>query len=571
MTKKLRKLSIRRRMFLFFGVLCLFPLLLLICFSRWSGWYQAAKGEQQFTHMYLEQGRNQLNAYLEEYEQKAVYLTENPDLQADIYLYYQDSSCRADTASRIKDILYHACREEAFFDYGAILSEDGSVFLEGQNGKTEAAYYEKLLESGRPDTEEAPVFITGDFGEVYLSGLLRTGLAPEQITCYLFLKCNMDAFEELVSLLKRTQEQTFCLTEAKGKILFGEKLGENREKADTIALKNGWALSVSESLPAVKQSLGIQELTAAILLLFSAACMYLLGKSLTTPLGQIMKKMQRAGLGAEEPIHRPGQKTGKVSGDEHHMLEQKLTEMIRKQRELQDKMYRSRIGEEKMQMHIKELELNAMQQQINPHFLLNVLETIYWMAEEKGYEQTGEMIAVLGDYFKLCVSTAGEFVTIREEIENAKSYLQILALLYEKKFEIQWETDTNILDGRTIKLILQPVIENAFEHGIRSMKQGGHIRITGRRIDNKVEFQIEDNGRGMTKERLKEVTDYMRDSNYDSARSVGTKNVNLRIRLYYGDAYGLFYESKEGEGTRAVIRIPWETGDCAEGQAVIRN
>ncbi|MCQ4741240.1 ATP-binding protein, partial [Blautia hominis] len=110
-----------------------------------------------------------------------------------------------------------------------------------------------------------------------------------------------------------------------------------------------------------------------------------------------------------------------------------------------------------------------------------------------------------------------------------KSYLQILAILYEKNFEVQWVTDPDILDARTIKLILQPVIENAFEHGIRSMKQGGRIRITGCRTEHGVEFWVEDNGRGMTEERLKEVTDYMKDSNYDPARSVGTKNVNLRI------------------------------------------
>ena len=120
-------------------------------------------------------------------------------------------------------------------------------------------------------------------------------------------------------------------------------------------------------------------------------------------------------------------------------------------------------------------------------------------------------------------------------------------------------------------MILQPVIENAFEHGIRSMKQGGRIRITGRRTEHGVEFWVEDNGRGMTEERLKEVTDYMKDSNYDPARSVGTKNVNLRIRLYYGEAYGLSYESKEGMGTRAVIRIPWETRARTQGENVIRS
>ena len=103
------------------------------------------------------------------------------------------------------------------------------------------------------------------------------------------------------------------------------------------------------------------------------------------------------------------------------------------------------------------------------------------------------------------------------------------------------------------------------------MKQGGRIRITGRRTEHGVEFGVEDNGRGMTEERLKEVTDYMKDSNYDPARSVGTKNVNLRIRLYYGEAYGLSYESKEGMGTRAVIRIPWETGAGTQGENVIRS
>ena len=613
MTEILRKLSIKRRMVLFFCLLCLFPILLLLCFSGWSGRYQAENGEQRFTNMYLEQGQNQLNAYLEEYEQKVRYLTENPDLLADVYLYHENCGYRGETtASRIESILYHACREEAFFDYGIILSEDGSVFLKGQDMEAEASYFQKLMESeGEKITANKPVFLTGEDGNVYLAGLLRPGLEPKQITCYLILRCNMDAFGEIVTLLKRTQEQRFSLMGEEGQVLFSDaeaaveaeaaddaeatdeaeaandaeaaddaELSDETktsvdaaapEAVDTIRLRNGWKLTISGDTISSKNPFGIQGLLALILLLFSAACMYLLAKSLTIPLGQIMEKMYRAGLKGDTQEATEEKSTAVPSGDEHHMLEQKLTEMIGKQRELRDKMYMSRIGEEKIQMRIKELELNAMQQQINPHFLLNVLETIYWMAEEKGYEQTEEMIAVLGDYFKLCVSTAGEFVTIREEIENAKSYLQILAILYEKNFEVQWETDPDILDARTIKLILQPVIENAFEHGIRSMKQGGRIRITGRRTEHGVEFWVEDNGRGMTEERLKEVTDYMKDSNYDPARSVGTKNVNLRIRLYYGEAYGLSYESKEGMGTRAVIRIPWETGAGTQGENVIRS
>lgn len=572
MTKKLRSLSIERRMVLFFSVLCLIPVLLLSCFSAWNRQVQSEKGEKRFTRMYLEQGQNQLNAYLAEYEQKVKYLTENPDLLADVYLYHENNRYREEaTASRIENILYHACREEAFFDYGVILSEDGSVFLKGQKEVPKAAAFQKLVESVRKDTGDAPVFLTGEDGAVYLAGLLSPGLEPEQITCHLILKCNMDAFEEIVTLLKRTQDQRFCLTGEEGQILFGEDEGEEWEKADTISLRNGWELSVSKSRISAGSPQGGLKLLAAALLLFSASCMYLLGKSLTLPLGQIRRKMYRAGLGEETGECSNGEERAEFSGDEHHMLEQKLTEMIRKQRELRDKMYVSRIAEEKIQMRIKELELNAMQQQINPHFLLNVLETIYWMAEEKGYEQTEEMIAVLGDYFKLCVSTAGEFVTIREEIENAKSYLRILTILYEKNFDVRWKTDREIMDGRTIKLILQPVIENAFEHGIRSMKQGGHIIITGRRTEQGVEFWVEDNGKGMTKERLKEVTDYMKDSDYDPAKSVGTRNVNLRIRLYYGDAYGLSYASEEGAGTRAVIKIPWETGACVQGQEAIRN
>ena len=190
------------------------------------------------------------------------------------------------------------------------------MFLKGQDMEAEASYFQKLMESeGEKITANKPVFLTGEDGNVYLAGLLRPGLEPKQITCYLILRCNMDAFGEIVALLKRTQEQRFSLMGEEGQVLFSDaeaaveaeaaddaeatdeaeaandaeaaddaELSDETktsvdaaapEAVDTIRLRNGWKLTISGDTISSKNPFGIQGLLALILLLFSAACMYL--------------------------------------------------------------------------------------------------------------------------------------------------------------------------------------------------------------------------------------------------------------------------------------------------------
>lgn len=200
-------------------------------------------------------------------------------------------------------------------------------------------------------------------------------------------------------------------------------------------------------------------------------------------------------------------------------------------------------------------EFDALQSQINPHFLYNTLDSIVWMVESEQYEAATSMVTALANLFRISLNKGKNIITIREEIEHAQNYLYIQKLRYKNRFEVTFDIDPEIYDCCTIKLIVQPLIENAIYHGVEFMDGDGEITIKGYVKENDIYIDVTDNGLGMPEETVKYLlTDDTRI--HKKGSGIGLSNVHQRIQLYFGKRYGLEIESELDEGTTVHIHLP---------------
>jgi two-component system sensor histidine kinase YesM len=226
--------------------------------------------------------------------------------------------------------------------------------------------------------------------------------------------------------------------------------------------------------------------------------------------------------------------------------------MIGKIKELLD----SKIKE---QENLKKAELRALQAQINPHFLYNTLDTIIWMAESKKTDQVVEIVSALSNFFRISLSKGMDWITIGEEVERIRSYLTIQKMRYRDILDFKIEVDENVSENTILKLILQPLVENALYHGIKNKRQGGTISVRARQMGkDEILLEVEDNGIGFTPEKLAQLRAELEDDSGDIKleSGFGIGNVNKRIRLYYGKPYGLTVESEYTTGTCVTLVIP---------------
>lgn len=200
-------------------------------------------------------------------------------------------------------------------------------------------------------------------------------------------------------------------------------------------------------------------------------------------------------------------------------------------------------------------ELNAMQAQINPHFIYNVLDIISCTAKLHKQSEIEQMIHALASYFRISLNRGNNYITVRDEIEHVKKYLLLEKMRFPDLFETRFEIDERILEYRIVKIILQPLIENSIKHGFSKMNKKGLIVVKGYLTeDSKLEFHVSDNGVG---------TDInpLISSNYQNSlphRGYGLKNIHERLVLAYGEGYGIEFYSKRGEGTIVKVRIKTE-------------
>lgn len=234
-------------------------------------------------------------------------------------------------------------------------------------------------------------------------------------------------------------------------------------------------------------------------------------------------------------------------------LSQTFNIMITKIRELMEQII-------KEQDEKRKNELKALQSQINPHFLYNTLDSIVWMAENEENKGVVKMVTALASFFRISISRGEEIISIKDELEHARNYLIIQQVRYEDKFDFDIIADDEVLKYKTQKLTLQPVIENAIYHGIKKMVDKGRIQITAEFVNDKICLIVIDNGLGMPPEIAASILS--KESKGRSVSGIGVKNVNERIKLSFGNEYGLEIKSELDVGTCVKIWLPkqgfWE-------------
>lgn len=202
---------------------------------------------------------------------------------------------------------------------------------------------------------------------------------------------------------------------------------------------------------------------------------------------------------------------------------------------------------------LRKTELRALQAQINPHFLYNTLDSIAWMCEEGRNKDAVEMVNALARLFRISISKGHELIPVEKEVEHAKSYLQIQKFRYKNQFQYSFEVQESCLHYYCNKITLQPIIENAIYHGLNRMIDEGFIEIRIFEDGDDVVFTVEDNGVGMTKEQCESI---LHKEVKGQTGGIGIKNVNDRVKIYFGEQYGMTIESKLDEGTKVSIRMP---------------
>ena len=322
----------------------------------------------------------------------------------------------------------------------------------------------------------------------------------------------------------------------------------NRGKLYSISRSNktGWTvvgcMSVSELLRKSNQAQSIYVLISALLMIVALLFSRFLAKSLTYPLQRLRDSMSRVQEG-----HFDGADVEIDSENEIGSLTKSFNVMTHRIQDLMEQNVKEQEAKRKS-------ELKALQSQINPHFLYNTLDSIIWMAERRKYEEVVLMTASLARLLRQSISNEDEVVPLAREVEYAKGYLTIQKMRYKDKLEFEIDVEPSILNIPLIKLVLQPIIENAIYHGLKYKESKGLLQVKGFMKDGNAVLQVIDNGVGMDEETLSHIYDKHK-VNYRS-NGVGVYNVQQRLVLYYGKDYGIIYHSEKGKGTTASVVIP---------------
>ena len=311
------------------------------------------------------------------------------------------------------------------------------------------------------------------------------------------------------------------------------------------------ALELSKVKQAIEND--INKMLQMILLIFVVVLgitwilIIVISDSISKPLEHLCKLTKQVGKG-DFSIEEP-----KSHGDEVMALEKSFHKMVGKIESLVENV-------KKEQINLRQMELKLLQVQINPHFLYNTLDAISWMAEDGRTDDVVEMVSALSEFFRTGLSKGRDYITLKEEESHIRSYLQIQQFRYTDILNYEIHIPEAIGDFMLLKLTLQPLVENALYHGIKQKRGKGNIKVTADYDQYSIFLKVEDNGIGMTEEELQALRQSVEAGNLKTSdKGFGLANVHERIRLNYGNDYGLVIDSVYQEGTCVTVCLPSST------------
>ena len=289
----------------------------------------------------------------------------------------------------------------------------------------------------------------------------------------------------------------------------------------------------------ITKSYAIRQLAFVIYILI----VILIVKQVTNPLSQLQVEMDKI-----KDLDYLTRKNTYLSGSKEIIqLNSTFNDMMVRIRDLTSKLVDERDAQRKS-------ELKALQNQINPHFLYNTLDSIIFMIEKNENEKAEQMIVALSKFFRISISRGKNIIPLKDEIEHVKNYLLIQKIRFGDQFSYSINVEETLYKYYVIKLILQPIVENAIEHGLDEYSNDGKIEIDGKEDEEFIILSVKDNGFGISEEKLKEIEDSFHDKNIH--KGVGLQNVYQRIKIYYGEKADIKINSVIDEGTTIFIYIP---------------
>lgn len=329
--------------------------------------------------------------------------------------------------------------------------------------------------------------------------------------------------------------------------------GENYQLTKIKSEYTGWetigVFPESESLRVIEDIKYYSAIVAVLALIIAQILVIIFTRSIVNPIKKLKKLMKKAQEGDLTVTFNAkyNDEIGELGGSFNTMV-----------KEISNLINLVQVEEKKKRI----AEMNVLQAQIKPHFMYNTLDTIRWMAEEHNEEDIIEIIEAFTNLLRISLSKGKEIISVNEELSHIKSYLTIQKIRYEDKLDYEIQVDANMLEYKLIKLILQPLVENAIYHGIKEKRGNGRILIKGEIKGNTLIFTISDNGKGMEEELLNKINYMLKNGNEKKSEiGYGIFNVNERIKIIYGDEYGLQYESIYGEGTTVLLKHPIIDGE----------
>ncbi|PMC35330.1 sensor histidine kinase [Bacillus sp. UMB0899] len=281
--------------------------------------------------------------------------------------------------------------------------------------------------------------------------------------------------------------------------------------------------------------------------LFGITASYYLSNSMSKPIFKLMSSMKEVESGNLSIQYKSERQ------DEIGMLGKSFNHMIKKINELLSLT-------EKQERQKREAELRSLQAHIKPHFLYNTLDTISWMARKRGADDVSDVVTALSKLFRIGLSKGHDIIFLREELTHIESYLSIQKARYRDKLNFSINVDEKIQDVQILKLVLQPIVENAIYHGIKERKGPGHIEIKALEDNGSLLLSVSDDGKGILEDKLAMLNDRLDTLYKQQDQKVnfgyGMMNVQARIKLTYGERYGLQINSQLDVGTTVSIRLP---------------
>ncbi|ACT00423.1 sensor histidine kinase [Paenibacillus sp. JDR-2] len=414
------------------------------------------------------------------------------------------------------------------------------------------------------------------------------GIYFSQITGYFTVMVNMDKLQGLVENTELTphstlyildsQEEVIASTNAKARgSLFKDLLSMDKDN-----LRDGVKTTIDgeDILVQVKgleqadgwrivSMIPVHELTAdmnpmrkvsiivgiGIILILIMMGIFFMNSLMNPVMGLVMdmKRVGRRDRGFRIKV-RSTNEVGSLARDINRMMDE-MEEMTRDMFNTQARLYKSELSQ-------KQAEFSALQSQINPHFLYNTLNCISSIGLEYGSREIAQMTSSMSKIFRYSIKQ-DELVQIKEEADCIQAYIKIITIRYDNKFAMKMDIEEGLLRMRTPKMILQPIVENSVYHGLERMDQGGQLEVTGSMDEQgDVYFCIRDTGKGMEPEELaalqaKLAADYPeRAQDGQPSQSIGLTNIHNRLRLLFGESYGITIESRAGYGTTVTVKIP---------------